>query len=208
MSRINITLAKEKGLIGDNDLKYQELARNYKYLLEYYLNSSIDFKKYEKEIDDSNLFIGKTDKYRELNEFLKLDYLYLISDLYIEKLDKTDLDKLSQLDRNNIDDNLLEIVKKTYKEVILNNYLEGKYTDKPYKVCYGAATPTNFVNNDSLVFSFYYGRNILRFVGKELIKLDQKQREFIEKEMELLKKEIFDKLNVNCEILIKKDIEK
>ena len=209
MKHININLAKEKGLINnEDDSLYQKLAYNYKYLLEYYLNSVIDFSKYENKITTSDLYIGKTNKYHELNVFLKLDYLFLMNNLFVEKLDKTDIDIiLSKFNKDNIEPELIDIIKRTFKEVIKDNYFKGEYTDKIYNVCYGPVVPFNFVDNNSLVFRFYYGRNLISLEGDKLLELDEKQISFINEQINLFKKEIIDKLDVNCEILIKKDID-
>ena len=141
-----------------------------------------------------------------MNEYLKLDYLVLINNLFIEKLDINDINLLMNFNRNNINDEMLSMIKKTFKEIIKDNYFKGNYVDNIYNVCYGPMVPYNFASNNSLVFRFYYGKNTMHFDNQEYIELDKKQREYINQEMELLKKEILTKLDVNCEILIEKDI--
>ena len=201
---INIEQAKTKGLITNDDSLYQKVVDNYKYVLEYYLSTIIDFKKYETDINNSKLYIGKINNYNDINKYLRLDYLCLLNNLFIEKLDQKDLDLL--INYTNINDELIDLVKRTFKEVIKDNYFKGEYTNQIYKVCYGPMVPFNFVNNNSLVFKFVYGKNLIDLNEKEFIKLDKKQHAFINKEIDLLKKEIKNKLNVDCEVLIKKDI--
>ncbi len=201
---INTTLSKEKGLY-DTSI-YNELCKNYKYLLEYYLSTVINFKKYEEKINNSNLYIGKNFKYKYLNEYLDLDYIFLINNLFIEKLNKNDIDLLKEFNKNKISDNMIDMIKRTFKEIIYDNYLNNEYTNKIYKVCYGAFIPHNFVDNDSLVLKIYYGKNTKNIDGNEFIKIDEKQLDFFNDLMKELKKEIKDKLMVKCEILLEKDI--
>ena len=208
MDRCNIELAVEKKLIVDNnDDKYQKLVNIYKYLLEYYLSTIIDFKKYDDLIKNSDLYIGINNKYKDLNLFLDLNYIFLINRLFVEKLDINDIDILiNKFDKNNISDELIEIIKRTYKMVIYDNYLDGKYQDIIYKVCYGSFIPTNMVSNDSLVLKIYYGKNLIDLNGKEFVDLHQKQLSFINDIMDKIKEDVKNKLDLNCDILLTKDI--
>ena len=203
---INIELAKSKGLITDNDTLYKELEKKYKYLLEYYLSTVIDFNKYENMINTSNLYIGKNSKYQRLNEYLKLDYIFLINNLFIEKLDNSNLDLLKNFNKDNITSNLIDMVKNTCSDVIRDNYFKDKYTDEIYKVCYGPIVPFNFVDNNSLVFKFIYGKNLIEVNGDKFFELDEKQTKFINDTTEELKQEILDKTGLKAEVLISKDI--
>jgi hypothetical protein len=203
---INIELAKSKGLITDNDALYKELEKKYKYLLEYYLSTVIDFNKYENMINTSNLYIGKNSKYQRLNEYLKLDYIFLINNLFIEKLDNSNLDLLKNFNKDNITDEVVNMIKNTYSDVIKDNYFKENYTDQIYKVCYGPVVPINFVDNNSLVFRFIYGKNLIDLNGDEFFELDKKQKDFINEVIDKLKNEIFDKTGLKTEVLITKDI--
>ncbi len=203
---INIELAKSKGLITDNDALYKELEKKYKYLLEYYLSTVIDFNKYENMINTSNLYIGKNSKYQRLNEYLKLDYIFLINNLFIEKLDNSNLDLLKNFNKDNITSNLIDMVKNTCSDVIKDNYHKGNYIDEIYKVCYGPVVPFNFVDNNSLVFNFIYGKNLIEVNGDKFFELDEKQNKFNNETTEELKKEKLDKTGLKAEVLISKDI--
>ena len=199
---INIELANSKGL--DKNL-YQELAKKYKYILEYYLSTVIDFKKYEKEIENANLYIGKNSKYRSLNEYLDLDYIFLLNNLFIEKLSSDDINLLKSF-HGEVSLIFIDLIKRTYKDVIYDNYLKEGYSDQIYKVCYGAVVPSNFVDNKSLVLKIYYGKNTKNIDGKAFIELHEKQLEFFLKLMKELINDIEEKLNIKCEILLEKDI--
>ena len=206
---INKKMAIEKRLINNDDkTKYEELVKKYKYLLEYYINSKIDLSKYEDLINNSDLYIGKNEKYKSLNEYLDLDHIFLINNLFVEKLSNEDIDLImNNFDKNNVSNELVDIVEKTYKDVIYDNLFKGEYTDMVYKVCYGPVVPFNMVDNNSLVFKIYYGRNLIIFEeDEEFIKLHEKQLDFFKDLINKLKNEVVEKLNVNCDVLLEKDI--
>ncbi len=205
---INLELAKEKGLIKEsNDSLYHDIVKKYHYLLECFLSKEINFKKYELEIDNSNLYIGKNRKYKTLNEYLDLDYIFLISHLFVEKLSLEDINMLiEKFDKDNMQEELIEMVKRTYKDIIKDNYLDKKYTDDVYKVCYGYFVPTNFVDNDSLVFKIYYGKNLKEFNDKEFFDIHEKQLSFLNEIANKIIKEMKDKLDIKCEFLLEKDL--
>ncbi len=208
MGKGNESLAREKNLIIDNDkTKYADLQKKYKYLLEYYLHNKINFKKYEDLIDNSNLFIGKNAKYRSLNEYLNLNYLFLINNLFVEKLSIEDINLiLTKFNKDVVDDELINLVERTFKDVIYDNYMKGEYQSDIYKVCYGAFIPSNFVDNDALVFKIYYGKNLIDLSGQEFVDLHKKQLEFFTDIINQIKEEVKNTLNVNCEVLLEKDI--
>ena len=208
MDKINKSLAIEKGLIvNDNKEKYDELVKFYKYLLEYYINTKIDLSKYEDNIKNSNLYIGYNEKYKNLNEYFNNNYIFLINNLFVEKLSTSDIDLiLNKFDKNNIDSELLNIIDKTYKDIIYDNYINGEYKDVVYKLCYGNFAPTNVVNNNSLVFMIVFGKNLIDLEDDKFIELTKKQYSFFEKLINELKEEVFSKLNITCDIILKKEI--
>ena len=207
MGKINKELAIKKGLIiNDNIDKYNNLVEIYKYLLEYYISSKVDLSKYDEMIKNSDLFIGNNNKYKVLNKFLNLDYIFLINNLYVEKLSDEDINKLLSFDKNNITNDILNIIERTYKDIILDNYKDNEYSNKKYKVCYGDIVPNNMVNNDSLVLKIYYGKNTKEVSGNEFIELHKKQLVFFEKLINNIKQEVNSILNINCEVLLEKDI--
>ena len=208
MINIYRELAVSKNLIIDgNEEKYNLLVRNYKYLLEYYINSKIDLLKYDNMIKNSDLSIGTNSKYKSINEYLNLDYIFLINNLFVEKLSNEDINEiLNKFNKDDISNELITIVERTYKDVILDNYREDGYTDKIYKVCYGPIVPRNMVNNNSLVFKLVYGRNLIDVEGDKFIGLHKKQLMFLEDVINKLKEEVSNKLNIDCEVLLEKDI--
>ena len=153
MGKINEELAIQKGLIENgNTFKYDELVKKYKYLLEYYISSKIDFNKYDDMIKNSGLSIGINPKYKSLNEYIKSDFIFLITNLFVEKLSNEDINTIVNFDKNNITNDLINVIERTYKDVIYDNYFKGEYKDMTYNVCYGPMVPSNFVLNNAIAF--------------------------------------------------------
>lgn len=207
MGRINEELARQKGLITERDTsKYEELVKKYKYLLEYFISTKIDLSKYEDMIKNSGLYIGVNDKYKSLNEYLKLDYIFLITNLFVEKLSLEDISLLEGFDNNNITDEVMGVIARTYKDVIYDNFFKGEYQNIKYNVCYGPMVPINFVDNDAIAFKIYYGKNQIDLDGDEFIELHKKQLSFFDELINKFKEEIKEKLDINCGVLLEKDI--
>ena len=208
MSRINKALTIEKGLIvNSNQSKYDLVVNIYKYILEYYINSKINLSKYDNLIKNSDLFIGVNTKYKSLNYYLNLEYIFLINNLFIEKLSIEDINLLiDKFDKNNISNELINIVERTYKDVIYDNYIKGQYQNIICNVCYGPPAPFNLVNNNVLVFKIYYGKNLITLDGDEFVELHKKQLAFFDDLINKLKTEVKETLNINCEVLLEKDI--
>lgn len=205
---VNENLAVEKGLISNDDKsKYNDLVAKYKYLLEYYINTQMDLSKYDNMIKNSGLYIGINNKYKSLNLYLNFDHLFLINNLFVEKLTTEDINLLIiEFNKENISNQLLEMVSRTYRDIIRDNYFKGEYTDLVYKVCYGPAIPSNMVDNDSLVFKIYYGKNIIDLDGEKFIELHEKQLSFFEELIKKLKNDVKESLNITCDVLLEKDM--
>ena len=208
MYRINEKLAIDKGLIVNNDKsKYNNLVKIYKYLLEYYISTRIDFLKYEELIKNSGLYIGINKKYKVLNEYLDLDYIFLINNLFVEKLSPDDIDRLmTKFKKDKISSELVDVIERTYKDIIYDNYINDKYQNIICKVCYGPVVPFNMVNNNSLVIKIYYGKNTINLDGDEFINLHEQQLAFFEELRLQIINEVKEKLDINCEVLLEKDL--
>ena len=75
-----------------------------------------------------------------------------------------------------------------------------------YKVCYGPMVPINFADNNALVFKIYYGKNLVDLDGDDFIELHDKQLAFFDNLISEFKNVVKEKLDVNCEVLLEKDI--
>lgn len=209
---MNKELAIQKGLIINNDENmYIVLQEIYKYLFEVYMFSKINLKKYDEEIKNADCYFGKPNPTKEqlisgLREFMNLDYLYILNNFFIEKLEINDIEMLKKCLGNKVEatPELLGMIERTYKDVIKKNFFKGEYTEDKYKVCYGTAIPSNFADNDALVLKMYYSKNTKELQGQEFIDNLRKQKTFIDELKEKIKKEIEEKLNISCDILDEK----
>ena len=208
---MNVELAKQKGLIIDNNKElYNRLENIYKAIFERYLNDNIDLKKYDEEILNSGYYFGVPNPTKDqlisgLGEYLGLKYIYLLNNFFIEKLEKEDIDILKAcIEKNVIGIEAYEMVKKTYKEVIRNNYLKGKYERERYQVCYGYALPNNFAYNDDIVLKIYYSKNTKKLEDKEFIENLRNQKKILESIKERIIEEIKSKLNDTTTVIIEK----
>ena len=199
---VNIALAEKKGL---DKSKYDKLVKNYMYLLEYYINSKIDLSRYDELIKNSDLYYGINTKYQSLNEYFSFNYIFLINNLFVEKLSIKELELLDSFN-DVVNNELIDLVDRTYKEVIFDNFNNGNYQDNVSKVCYGSLIPSHMVDNNALVFKIYFGKNKIDLSGQEFIELTEKQYDFLDNIANKIKEDIRNKLNTNCEVLIEKDI--
>ena len=210
---VNIELARQKGLIVNNDNKDYVIIENlYKYLFEYYLNSRVNIKKFDDEIANSSLDFGvahptKSQVGNELNNFVKFSYIYILNDFFVEKLSDEDIKKLKDALSNPKlvpTPELNEIIGRTYLDVIKNNYTSKGYTDDIYNVYYGEFQPGNFVSNDVLALKIFYGKNTKQLSDDEYLKNSNDKKELLSDLKSRLKDEIAEKMNLKVEILDEK----
>lgn len=126
--RYNHGLCREKGLIaGDGRLssRYLYLQAAYRANLDAYLLKALDIKKLDEELKSSSLgFKCPKNEGRNLYErgsAMGLAYICLRNNLYIENLEKSQLDILERhlkTGKEAVADEILEMVKESYKEVI------------------------------------------------------------------------------------------
>lgn len=204
----NKKLAIEKKLINsDNFDLYIKLENFYKYSFGKYLLALVDLGKYDKRIDESNLGIKKIKKkilnIGNLDEFFGFDYMYMINNFFIEKLDLNDIDVLKEfLNGNRNIELLFDVIKRTYKDVLRNNFLDGKYSDEQYNVCYGGSSLDNFARNDVIVLKIYYSVVDDGLNRNQFIERMKQINNFFETLILDLKNEIKDKLDIECDVLL------
>ena len=210
---MNESLAIEKRLIIDNNKNtYMSLQHVYKYLFERYLVSKVNLKRYNDLIKNSELDFGVPHPTQEqlatnLKEYLSFEYIYVINNFFIEKLELNDLDLLKEyLKKGTFEFNskMQKFVERTYKDVIKNNYHKGEYTDKKYSVCYGAAIPSNFAYNDELVLKILYSKNKIKLADNDFLKNMREKEKFLNEIIMLLKQEVLTRLGISCSVLVEK----
>lgn len=202
---INLKLAEEKGLVTDNKLnsRYFNIQKNYKIIFEKYIAETLNLKKYDDLLANSNLKIDSCVPYRmdyyQKNSTLNLKYIYIKNNLHIEKLAKEDLDSL---EKANDEELLKDIVKKTYPDVIKINYLDDKEIKGKFKTQYfeGFDSPNTVFNNDSLVLIIREGKLKTKMNNEELVNYINKRQMFIINVIEKMNDDFHDKLKCNIEI--------
>ena len=139
--RVNKELAIEKKLIINDDSKiYTSVQKLYIKCFEQILLSKVDLKKYEERIENSKCNIGpvkvKNKTYYHNLSSMNLKFIYIRNFFYVEKLNENDLSIMIQKVNNNnyeVDNALMDIVNRTYKDVLANNYVNGEYYAGSYK---------------------------------------------------------------------------
>lgn len=159
----------KKGLLNGDTLdenfynfndKFYTLYKNYYKLLNRFLVDKFSLKEYDDKIDNSPFkFIPVKDEdmdyYQYMSKDMGLKYFYLRNNIYVEKLDVSDIDvlvNLSQDEINNPSKEIMDIIDRTYKMVI--DYTSGK--EMAGKSLYGLDYPENWHDSSELVFGFRY----------------------------------------------------
>ena len=185
---------------------YLKLANEYKKYFEYYLLSKVDLVKYDKNIIDSKLGFGdlskKVNLRSNLDEFMDINHIFVLNSFYIEKLDNNQIEVL----KNGTNEDKEKLIKETYKDVIRDNYYDGKYRNEVYKVNYLNSTSNyGYFDNDSLVLAIYYGSNKYEYGSKEnyLINYEEK-RKYLDNICNEIKANIKNELGIKCDIIYSK----
>ena len=199
--------------IIDNDInnfdKYLKIQSFYRKILEDYILENIDIANYDEKISNSNLEFGLIDN-KMMNlyhrtSYMNLKYIYLRNYLFIEKMSKDDIDYLyNKILKKDyiIGDKELDIIKRTYKNVINDNYKHGEYK-KNTTTCYGNVTPDNILPSDSLVFCIHYGKNNKKLDKVGFLENYKQKNEFLNNLKNEMEDKISKKLDVDVKILIR-----
>lgn len=207
MQNSNENLIKSKNISLE---EYGILKKIYKQLFEIYLQNKIDLKLYDNKIKNSDLDFGKghptkSNLINDLGEYLGLNYIYVINDFFIEKLSINDLNELRKVyQEKKYNINTIKMIEKTYKEVLNNNFVNGKYVNEPFNRCYGPVIPKNFALSDSLVIKIIFGKNMKQYDDTEYLVNAKAKTNFLNILCNDLKKEIEEKLGIRVTILREK----
>lgn len=198
---IDIELVNSKNL-NDN---YVILQNKYRHALEDYIMKICDIRKYELRMEDSGIRFSKLEEdaqsiYQKWCTW-NLNYIYLRNNVHIEKLDFQDLQILQNYDIGS--NELFDLVKRTYKEVIKVNVIDGKKIDGTFKVNYinGFNNRESFADNDALVIVIREAFERYNVEGKELGTLVLKKMEFIDNLKKIMKEEMEVILNTKVHII-------
>lgn len=207
MQNSNENLIKSKNISLE---EYGILKKTYKQLFEIYLQNKIDLKLYDNKIKNSDLDFGKgyptkSNLINDLGEYLGLDYIYIINDFFIEKLSVNDLNELRKVyQEKKYNINTIKIIEKTYKDVLNNNFVNGKYINEPFNRCYGPMIPKNFALSDSLVIKIIFGKNTKQYDDEEYLVNAKAKTNFLNILCNDLKKGIEENLEIRVTILREK----
>ena len=207
MQNSNENLIKSKNISLE---EYGILKKTYKQLFEIYLQNKIDLKLYDNKIKNSDLDFGKghptkSNLINDLGEYLGLNYIYVINDFFIEKLSINDLNELRKVyQEKKYNINTIKMIEKTYKEVLNNNFVKGKYVNEPFNRCYGPVIPKNFALSDSLVIKIIFGKNMKQYDDTEYLANAKAKTNFLNILSNDLKKEIGEKLGIRVTIFREK----
>ena len=207
-SYINEELVEKKNLKGNNFDLYLNLSNLYKFLFEQYLTYNVNLDKYDKMLTESNLKIIPANKdnptLNELNEYLNYKYIYMLNYFFIEKLDESDLNVLKGInDITKIDTNAIyDLINRTFKDVINNNYVKNHYEDSEYKICYSSiASEENLARNNAVVLKIYYSVVDENLELNETIEKNKQIKNLIKYVSDQIKKDIESKISINCDVL-------
>ncbi len=158
---IDKKLATEKKLLNSDDYNlYLQIQALYKKFFDNYLNQKINPNSLDQKIINNNLKIRCLNK-EEKNIYqnwssLDSNYLYVRNFFYMERLSIEDITVLKQalVEEEKYKKELLDIVSKTFKEVIKVNFKDIK--NQRYRVFYGGMNPIYEFYNDSLVLFMNY----------------------------------------------------
>lgn len=206
-TNINHNLIKEKNILKSSI--YLQVQGLYQKALDYYILNNSSIKKYDDMISNSELDFGLIDEKHKhihhINSYLDLKYIYVRNFLFIEKLNMQQLSYIYNkilINDLNIDNQLIEIVKNTYKDVINDNYKHGEYKQNT-TTCYGSVIPDNIVASNSLVFCIHYGKNNIKLEKEDFLNNYKEKRTFLDNLKQDMEMNLSKELNINVKILIR-----
>ena len=201
---MNIERCNELGILDEKT--YIELENIYKKVFEEYLLSKVNLLNYYSLIKNSELGFGllnhKVKLKSRLDEYLELNYFFVLNNFRIEKLSQLDIQILKS--NNDIEKN--NLIQRSYKEIIKDNYKNGLYVDKPYLINYLDSTSDyGYAFNNELVIAIYYGKNINKYGSKKAYLDNYKsKREFLDNISENIKEDIKRELGLSSKIIYEK----
>lgn len=207
----NVELAKKKKIISHSisENKYLKLQAAYMALLNYYLESYCDLNNYQKMMDDHVLsFVLNKDQensvYKYFGGFGRKN-IYIRSNVYIEYLSEEDLallqSNISFGGKLRITDELIEMLKRTYADVIAVRYdNSGVKFDAVYE---DRISSPLIAPNTALVFELCYGKEY-DAAGNLKSAEDEKQKRIISGYIkDIMEDEIKNKLGLDVKVFIR-----
>jgi len=150
----NNDLLVEKGFkIDEDNNEYFKLLNKYKKLFEEYLKEKLPLELIDDNMKKSDLKFVPIKKenmdFYQITSTMNLDYIYLRNNLYIEKINKEDLEFLSKKDK--LDEESKDFIKRTYQTVI-NPY----ENDEKRIIFYGPENEKHLCDSTDVVLGIRY----------------------------------------------------
>lgn len=205
----NIEKAKEKGLSNTSlyEPRFLLIQSGYRAILNEFLCEYADLDKYQSSLDKNELNFpkGLQTEFSKIGAFGR-NNIYIRNSLYVERLSREDIKLiLDSIDgkKIKIDDKLISMVERTWKEIITVQLNEEEYTE-PYEIVYDEyGINKKLAFNDALVFELAYNVDFDsegNIVNKEKEKAKYKYATELASKMEV---EISSKLNCHVSVIIK-----
>ena len=153
----------------------------------------IDIVSFDDKVENANLYFGPSN---DIHCNINSKYFSILNKFYFNSFSSEDINMLEN--KNKIDNEVLKLVARTYKECLKKDGVSG--------IMYNPPKPEHYVVNGSLVLEFVYGKNIKNLSDDEYLEIYSKQKDFINSMVEEIKKEVKEKLGINCEIFIGKRV--
>lgn len=175
---------------------YKTLAKKYQNVFEELLNNELNLHKVDNIIESSNLYFSPSQTtLKYIPSKINSKYLRCLNTFYVEKLSEEDIAILKE---SETEDNLIKLVKKTYKEVLLKPGVK--------RITYNPPTPDRIVENGSVVFELSYGKNIIELSNEKYIENLRKQQKVLKELTENIEHQVKVKMNVPCKVIVEKRI--
>lgn len=220
---VNEDMRSRKFLPGEQgNVQYMVCENVYRYFLEQYLINKTSIKRIDDNFTNSDLNFQKVlDSDKDFYQYYSnLNYLYIRNTLYVEKLSSNDLNMLinryNKQDKN-FDDEMMNLIERTYKSVIktdINNEEELIQKYGQIDVNYGPEIAAYTRPINALVIGFRcMDKEIENESIDEHIERTSKENEFKDKCLRELEEDIKNRLGVGCsaieydEFSIKKKVE-
>lgn len=186
--------------------KYLLLYNMYRKLFTVYIMQKLKLKSYDKKIEKSELgFTANKKQDMDIYQYFSSDilkYFYIRNNIYIEKLNKKEIDFLEkkiQSKNYELDDETMQIIESSYKRVIFEDVLKN---GELCKTLYGPNSSNFFADNNAIIIGVRYdefAENKLN--DDEWDELHQQQVEFLESLITRMNKNLNSNSAVPIEIL-------
>lgn len=142
-----------KKLTPEQKNNYLNLYSKYYSFLMKYLDETIDINRFENDINRVNNILkpveaSKKDLYQILSPY---NYIYIRNNLYIERLDKNELDTL--INNSEYNDTIKELIINTYPKII------NPYIDKNIEIIYGPDSRKFISSSKNIIIGIRFNNN-------------------------------------------------